>query len=292
MRNTREVKSPEEREKELEKTLERVRPQIVKGKGPVQTRVNAQASKSTEGSEGEEKKKKKKNKENNKGKKNLGELAKDVQGFERKTEKAKKKGVSLTPNVKGDTPNDKNKEKSKEMASEKQEQNKTEMLSRVKLPSGLELRQEGKDWNLVTTDPTGRETRTPVTDVINTIEQYNRDVDVANSANRMQNNVQSGVDKAADTARKDNMDDNLTKTQAIETALPLVKDVAGNQVFKPEDIKLVAETALQYCDEKAVLAELRDRDNKNQHNADEKKQQRELSPQVRASIGRGGMDMS
>ena len=70
-----------------------------------------------------------------------------------------------------------------------------EMFSKVTLPSGMEIHQEGPQWVLVSKD--GKQ-RTDVTDVMNTIDKYNREVDAANEENRMQNEAQSSVDKAAD----------------------------------------------------------------------------------------------
>lgn len=129
-----------------------------------------------------------------------------------------------------------------------------EMFSKVRLPSGMEIHQEGPSWVLVSKD--GKQ-RTDVTDVMNTIDKFNRNVDAANEENRMQNNVQNSADRAVDASQKDLMkNDGLQineisgKATMIGDALPMVKDIDGNQVFKPEDVKAVAETALAISDEK------------------------------------------
>ena len=49
-----------------------------------------------------------------------------------------------------------------------------------------------------------------------------------------------------------------SKVSSVEQALPLVKDVDGNEVFKPEDIRAVAETAVSFAEEKAMLEKLKD----------------------------------
>ena len=177
-------------------------------------------------------------------------LAKDIEekNKEKKKEKEKEK--------------EKEKDKEKELTPEKQEQKMKEMFSKVRLPSGMEIHQEGPSWVLVSKD--GKQ-RTDVTDVMNTIDKFNRNVDAANEENRMQNNVQNSADRAVDASQKDLMkNDGLQineisgKATMIGDALPMVKDIDGNQVFKPEDVKAVAETALAISDEKMKLERLAD----------------------------------
>ncbi len=203
----------------------------------------------------------------------LDELARHTAELEKKAEEAgidfkapisSKDIEEMNKDKDKDNENEKEKEKEndkdKEMTPEKQEQKMKEMFSRVTLPSGLEIHQEGPSWVLVSKD--GKE-RTDVTDVMNTIDKYNRSVDVANEENRMQNEAQSGVDKAVDKHDKDFENKGIDtihddKVSSVEHALPLVHDVDGNQVFKPEDIKTVAETAVSFAEEKSTLEKLKD----------------------------------
>ena len=154
----------------------------------------------------------------------------------------------------------------------KQKEKMKEMFSKVTLPSGMEIHEEAGKWVLVSKD--GKQ-RTDITDVMNTIDKYNRDVDEANAANKMQNEAQNGVDKAIDVNKKDeglNVNETNGKVKVVGEALPNVKDVEGKQVFDPQDIKKIAETALSYSDEKAMLAKLEDKENKNNKQANERKQ--------------------
>ena len=129
-----------------------------------------------------------------------------------------------------------------------------EMFSKVKLPSGMEIHQEGPQWVLVSKD--GKQ-RTDVTDVMNTIDKFNQNVDAANEQNRMENAAQSSVDKAADV----NKGKEITtegKVAAVEQSLPNIKGMDGQAVFKPEDVKAVAETAISHAIEKDILEKLKD----------------------------------
>ena len=160
-----------------------------------------------------------------------------------------------------------------------------EMFSKVKLPSGMEIHQEGPQWVLVSKD--GKQ-RTDITDVMNTIDKYNRDVDTANNTNKMQNEAQGHVDKAVDVNKKDEgltVNETNGNIRMVGEALPQVKDIDGNQVFKPEDMKKVAETALSFSDEKMKLEalkdpkhleELQERKRENDRKADDKKKEAAL----------------
>ena len=142
----------------------------------------------------------------------------------------------------------------KENSPEKQEAKMKEMFSKVKLPSGMEIHQEGPQWVLVSKD--GKQ-RTDVTDVMNTIDKFNQNVDAANEQNRMENAAQSSVDKAADV----NKGKEITtegKVAAVEQSLPNIKGMDGQAVFKPEDVKAVAETAISHAIEKDILEKLKD----------------------------------
>ena len=255
-------KTPEERKAALEKALKRVRPVVLGHNEPVGKRLEHFANRpiNDETLTHEARKKEKKPL-------SLDDLAKKGAELEKKAEKA---GIDLKSpvssrdieekNKEKEKENEKEKEKNKEMTPEKQEQKMKEMFSKVTLPSGLEIHQEGPIWVLVSKD--GKE-RTDVTDVMNTIDKYNKSVDVANEENRMQNEAQSSVDKAADKHGQ-NMENqgvdgiHESKVSSVEQALPLVKDVDDNEVFKPEDIRAVAETAVSFAEEKAMLEKLKD----------------------------------
>ncbi|MBO5039099.1 MAG: hypothetical protein J6C85_06590 [Alphaproteobacteria bacterium] len=269
MSDKREMKSPEERAKALEEALKRIRPKVTENKGSVQDRLGKIATQTIEEPTIAKDKKKDKKKPMS-----MEDLAKRSNKFDEKVADAKKKGVELSKPSKDkesgkdkDKDKDKEKDKSKEMTPEKQEAKMKEMFSKIKLPSGMEIHQEGPQWVLVAKD--GKQ-RTDVTDVMNTIDKFNRNIDTANEANRVQNAAQGKADNVAnnvanDASRSDIMKDSGFKVNAtndkammVGEALPKVKDVNGNQVFKPEDIKTVAEKAVSFSDEKAKLEKLKD----------------------------------
>ena len=254
-------KTPEERKAALEEALRRVRPVVLGHNEPVGKRLEQFANRPIdEQTKTSDRKKALKHL-------SLAEMAKKGTELEKKAEKA---GIDLMGQGLAKDIDEKNKEKKKEkekdkekeLTPEKQEQKMKEMFSKVRLPSGMEIHQEGPSWVLVSKD--GKQ-RTDVTDVMNTIDKFNRNVDAANEENRMQNNVQNSADRAVDANQKDLMkNDGLQineisgKATMIGDALPMVKDIDGNQVFKPEDVKAVAETALAISDEKMKLERLAD----------------------------------
>ena len=252
-------KTPEERKAALEEALRRVRPVVLGHNEPVGKRLEQFANRPID------------EQTKTSGRKkalkplSLAEMAKKGTELEKKAEKAgiDLKGPGLAKDIEEkNKEKKKEKEKEKELTPEKQEQKMKEMFSKVRLPSGMEIHQEGPSWVLVSKD--GKQ-RTDVTDVMNTIDKFNRNVDAANEENRMQNNVQNSADRAVDASQKDLMkNDGLQineisgKATMIGDALPMVKDIDGNQVFKPEDVKAVAETALAISDEKMKLERLAD----------------------------------
>lgn len=254
-------KTPEERKAALEEALRRVRPVVLGHNEPVGKRLEQFANRPID------------EQTKTSGRKkalkplSLAEMAKKGTELEKKAEKAgiDLKGPGLAKDIEEknkEKKKEKEKDKEKELTPEKQEQKMKEMFSKVRLPSGMEIHQEGPSWVLVSKD--GKQ-RTDVTDVMNTIDKFNRNVDAANEENRMQNNVQNSADRAVDASQKDLMkNDGLQineisgKATMIGDALPMVKDIDGNQVFKPEDVKAVAETALAISDEKMKLERLAD----------------------------------
>lgn len=260
-------KTPEERKAALEEALRRVRPVVLGHNEPVGKRLEQFANRPID--------EQTKTSDRKKALKplSLAEMAKKGTELEKKAEKAgiDLKGPGLAKDIEEknkekkkekEKEKEKEKDKEKELTPEKQEQKMKEMFSKVRLPSGMEIHQEGPSWVLVSKD--GKQ-RTDVTDVMNTIDKFNRNVDAANEENRMQNNVQNSADRAVDANQKDLMkNDGLQineisgKATMIGDALPMVKDIDGNQVFKPEDVKAVAETALAISDEKMKLERLAD----------------------------------
>ncbi len=254
-------KTPEERKAALEEALRRVRPVVLGHNEPVGKRLEQFANRPID--------EQTKTSDRKKALKplSLAEMAKKGTELEKKAEKAgiDLKGPGLAKDIEEknkEKKKEKEKDKEKELTPEKQEQKMKEMFSKVRLPSGMEIHQEGPSWVLVSKD--GKQ-RTDVTDVMNTIDKFNRNVDAANEENRMQNNVQNSADRAVDASQKGLMkNDGLQineisgKATMIGDALPMVKDIDGNQVFKPEDVKAVAETALAISDEKMKLERLAD----------------------------------
>ena len=254
-------KTPEERKAALEEALRRVRPVVLGHNEPVGKRLEQFANRPID--------EQTKTSDRKKALKplSLAEMAKKGTELEKKAEKAgiDLKGPGLAKDIEEknkEKKKEKEKDKEKELTPEKQEQKMKEMFSKVRLPSGMEIHQEGPSWVLVSKD--GKQ-RTDVTDVMNTIDKFNRNVDAANEENRMQNNVQNSADRAVDASQKDLMkNDGLQineisgKATMIGDALPMVKDIDGNQVFKPEDVKAVAEKALAISDEKMKLERLAD----------------------------------
>lgn len=254
-------KTPEERKAALEEALRRVRPVVLGHNEPVGKRLEQFANRPID--------EQTKTSDRKKALKplSLAEMAKKGTELEKKAEKAgiDLKGPGLAKDIEEknkEKKKEKEKDKEKELTPEKQEQKMKEMFSKVRLPSGMEIHQEGPSWVLVSKD--GKQ-RTDVTDVMNTIDKFNRNVDAANEENRMQNNVQNSADRAVDASQKGLMkndglqiNENNGKATMIGDALPMVKDIDGNQVFKPEDVKAVAETALAISDEKMKLERLAD----------------------------------
>ena len=305
MANERPTRTEEERKQALEEALKRVRSQVTNTSttSPLLGRLDNFAKKTEEQPVVEKPKEAKKG--------NLGDLAEELN---KNTEKAKKAGLVIDAEAKAKgkddpsrsktkenertpergvmSPMDKDKEKDEKEKNKnekdpatKQEQKMKEMFSKVKLPSGLEIHQEGPQWVLVSKD--GKQ-RTDITDVMNTIDKYNRDVDTANNTNKMQNEAQGHVDKAVDVNKKDEelkVNETNGNIRMVGEALPQVKDIDGNQVFKPEDMKKVAETALSFSDEKMKLEalkdpkhleELQERKRENDRKADDKKKEAAL----------------
>ena len=278
------LKTDEEKKAALEAALARVRP-VVKANVEKDNSVMGRLSKIANATpEKEQENGKKKDKKPL----SLDELAKKQADLDKK---AKENGVepiskkSKKDEKEDDKENskykDKKKDKEKEDPVAKKEKEMKEMFSKVKLPSGMEIRQEGPSWVLLSKD--GKQ-RTDITDVMNTIDKFNRNVDEANEQNRMQNAAQSGVDKAVNVNKKDEglkVNETNDKVKVVGEALPNVKDIDGKQVFPPEDLKKVAETAINFSDDLRVLEamkreakrleeEAKERRKKNDRDSDER----------------------
>lgn len=249
------LKTPEERQQELDEAMKRVKAIVLaqdSAQKPVQDRIKHLASRPDELPAKAPKDRKSKPL-------SLAELAKQGNELEKKT-----KAAGLNRPVKELTPKDKEKEKKKEQEKEntpeKQEQKMKEMYSKIKLPSGMEIHQEGPSWVLISKD--GKQ-RTDVTDVMNTIDKFNRNVDAANNANKVQNQAQSNADKAVAKGQKDlekneglAVNETSGRVEMVGKALPNVK-IEGTPVFKPEDIKKVAEVGIQHSEDLKTLEKLK-----------------------------------
>ena len=157
-----------------------------------------------------------------------------------------REGDEREPREKEDNEKDKDE---REDAPAKTEERKRETLSKVKLPSGMEVRQEGPSWVLVSED--GRQ-RTDITDVVEAIDKYNRGVDATNEESRVQDEAQTGVENVAQRDGVQNPEASDDRVKAVAEALPEVKDVNGNDVFKPEDVEAFAKLALTESDLRAL----------------------------------------
>lgn len=271
--NERRANTPEEREAALREALARIRPQIIANpaRRPVSERVGAIAARPDEPVTSNVKAKPKKSM-------GLAEMGRMTRSLD---ERARREGIEISRPTNEKNEKEKNKEKDKDKdkknTPEKQEEKMRKMFAKVKLPSGMELHQEGPQWVLISRD--GRQ-RTDVTDVMNTIDNFNHNVDAANEQNRMQNAAQSSVDNAAGINKKNEgltVSETSDRVQMIGQALPTVKDANGAQLFKPEDIRAIAETAVNFSNEKALLEKLRDpraleemrkRERRNEQNAE------------------------
>lgn len=296
--DNRKLKTPEERKAALEEAFRRVRPQVLEHKDNENTGVLARLGKVANKPANDETN----NKDKSPKKKEPLTLAGLTKEGQRLDKTAKEKGIEIKAPTSKDLEekkkkeDEKKKDNEKENTPEKQEKKMKEMFSKVKLPSGMEIHQEGPQWVLVSKD--GKQ-RTNVTDVMNTIDKFNRDVDAANEQNRMQNATQDSVDKAVDVNKKDEgltVNETSGKVKMVGEALPAVKDVNGEQLFKPEDIKAVAEVGIQASLEKGTLEklkdshsleELRNRDRKNERNADDRAREAQQMA-LRRQQDRGG----
>lgn len=194
-------------------------------------------------------------------------------------------GIQLgKPTPTSDKDKDKTKEKEKEKEKDKdkekdpvkqQEAKMKEAFSKIKLPSGMEIHQEGPQWVLVSKD--GKQ-RSDITDVMNSIDKYNRKVDEANGVDSAQAAAQAQVDKKADPMKADAQ--TTERAGKIAPLLVEVKDTSGKPVFDPQDLQKVAETGIQHSQELALLErlekdpkfveKLKDREKKNQDKADDR----------------------
>ncbi len=286
----RPLKTPEERQEALKKALERVHLKVLERSDSVNGRLEKFANRTVDEHIKDENHKKKEIKPMS-----LAEMAKYGMDLEKKAEEANirlgkpelSKDIEEKQKAKEKEKN-KEKEKEKEMTPEKQEQKMKEMFSKVKLPSGMEIHQEGPSWVLVSQD--GKQ-RTDVTDVMNTIDKFNKDIDAANEENRLRNETQNSADQAVNAAQTEakNVTDN--KVAMVSGALPLVHDMDGKQVFNSMDIEKVAETALSASDEMMKLKALEEMRKRQKHNDEKVDQANKLKAyqlyQMRQD-GRGG----
>ena len=242
------LKTDEEKKAALEAALARVRP-VVKANVEKDNSVMGRLSKIANATP-EKEQEKDKAKAKDKKPLSLIDMAKKQADLDKE---AKKHGVEpVSKKSKKDEKDDdkenskeknKKKDKEKEDPIAKKEKEMKEMISKAKRPGGIDIKEEGSSWVLYSAD--GKH-KTDVTEIMEAIDKFNRNVDDVNEQNRMQNAAQSGVDKAVDTNKKEASSDRDRKIQIVAEALPNVKDVDGKQVFTPEQAKDFAEIAIDY----------------------------------------------
>lgn len=225
----------------------------------------------------EEAKKSKNDKKIEKAKKEVEKAKKDLAKAKKKLDKlnmaqvAKRerdaaKGIkdandSISKNPKSKEKEKKKKENEKDNTSSKDAQ-KAKLAEHIKLPSGLQIRQDGPNYVLVSQGKDGKEQTTPINDIMNEIDKYNKSVDAKNAATLAQSNVQKGVDDKAKGMKPDGQGlptNGVTgnvqlkgDSQSLPTipasqqaeAENIVKNIGGDRI-KPEDVKEVAKTAME-----------------------------------------------
>ena len=240
------LKTEEERKAALEAALARVRP-VVKANVEKDNSVMGRLSKIANAAP-EKEQEKDKAKAKDKKPLSLIDMAKKQADLDKE---AKKHGIDPTSKKAGkdekedakEKDKDKKKDKEKEDPVAKKEKEMKEMISKARRPGSIDIKEEGSSWVLYSAD--GKH-KTDVTEIMEAIDKFNRNVDDVNEQNRMQNAAQSGVDKAVDTNKKEASSDRDRKIQIVAEALPNVKDVDGKQVFTPEQAKDFAEIAIDY----------------------------------------------
>ena len=240
------LKTEEERKAALDAALARVRP-VVKANVEKDNSVMSRLSKIANAAP-EKEQEKDKAKAKDKKPLSLIDIAKKQADLDKE---AKKHGVDpVSKKSKKDEKEDakekdkdKKKDKEKEDPVAKKEKEMKEMISKARRPGSIDIKEEGSSWVLYSAD--GKH-KTDVTEIMEAIDKFNRNVDDVNEQNRMQNAAQSGVDKAVDTNKKEASSDRDRKIQIVAEALPNVKDVDGKQVFTPEQAKDFAEIAIDY----------------------------------------------
>lgn len=251
MTNERPIKTPEELTEALKEAWKRIEAKKKRphSGGNVSRRVAdlANSKDSTDGVDGTKTKTKTK-KSYTTG--NLGDLGRKTAEL---SKQARKMGIDFNPNDDKET---KTKKEKDENTHKKQEARKRQLFEKIKLPSGMELHQEGPSWVLISKNGSQR---TDVTDIMSTIDKFNRDVDAKNDQNRLQNDAEKGVDKAAEVNKKDGslpIIEDSDKVQMIEMVLPSIKNPDGEQLFKDEDIPKIA----------GIVVELEEREKQNNQN--------------------------
>ncbi len=132
----------------------------------------------------------------------------------------------------------------------------TKLASHINLPSGMRIRQDGPDYVLVTTDKAGNEHTTPVTDVMNQIDKYNKGVDAQNAAAKAQSAVKP-IQPQNGSVPANRTTVNVPEKNIPPTPTPALPTVSDNELkgaeniasvsgkIKPDDVREFAETAMQ-----------------------------------------------
>lgn len=202
---------------------------------------------------------------------NLAELTKSLG---KNAEKLDKEGLTKDkPDLTSNKKDDKDKKKDKENSAEKnRDEQKAQVLSTIKLPSGARIVEHANKWEIVSEDKNGKEVATDITDVMNKIDSFNSLVNDINKENSQKTD-------APTYSAKD-------KADAIESKLPNVRDdevkmtadfkqpdqISEKDIptFKPEDMKELADYAISMADAGKLYKQVKDRNRKNESEKDDK----------------------
>lgn len=200
----------------------------------------------------------------------LDDLAKKGNELEKK---AKKSGIDFSHSTKEKDDKDKDKEKSKEKekTTENSKADKNQVLSTIKLPSNARIVEHANKWEIVSEDKNGKEVATDITDVMNKIDSFNRQVNDTNKANSQQSaHIYTPEEKAsAVKSQLPNIYHNETENVA-EFKIPTNISEKDIPTFKPEDMQALADYAISLSDKDKLFKQVNDRKNDNDRSQDDK----------------------
>ncbi len=260
----RRVKSEEELKQQLEDALKKLRPHIAEAKShePLLGKYEKLAARPEEAKAVENKKDKSKPL-------GLDGLAKKGNALEKK---AKEAGIDFTRPSKEKDDKAKEDEKKKEKEKENTKNNpkqKSEILNTISLPQGAHIVEHANKWEIVTKDKNGQEVATDITEVMNTIDNYNKGVNEVNKTRQAMSQPQIS---------------NQTKENAVLPSLKNLYSEEGKAVYKapenvtPKDIpvfqseeqmRAFANKAYELSNADKLYKKLNDRENDNTRSKDE-----------------------